>query len=215
MSYIDTFKHEHIGSVASVPVYLPLEPINGDEFKADENSIILGGGSGELAGYVLTPGDIIFSAIDPYFTDQNSFQLSAMAKAALGIENFTEDDYDDFLEELLPLDNTFKYPEWTGDAWYSIITAATAEGFEVKPYPRPGETIVKWMEAKVGEKMLNEHFDRLTASLSPHAMKMVEIGAILNPNLHVGRDARLAAELGEDAIKLSPALSLFDNLDSK
>lgn len=211
MSYIDTFKHEHIGSVASVPIYLPLEPINGNEFQADENSIILGGGSGELAGYVLTPGDVIFSAIDPYMTDRTSFQLSELAKAALDVEGFTEDDYDDFLEELLPIDTKFKYPEWTGDEWYAIATAAIAEGYEVKPYPRPGETIVKWLESQVGEIMLNDYFDRLTASLSPNAIKIIEIGAILNPNLHAGRDARLAAELGEDAIKLLPALSLFDN----
>lgn len=211
MSYIDTFKHEHIGSVASVPIYLPLEPINGNEFQADENSIILGGGSGELAGYVLTPGDVIFSAIDPYMTDRTSFQLSELAKAALDVEGFTEDDYDEFLEELLPIDTKFKYPEWTGDEWYAIATAAIAEGYEVKPYPRPGETIVKWLESQVGEIMLNDYFDRLTASLSPNAIKIIEIGAILNPNLHAGRDARLAAELGEDAIKLLPALSLFDN----
>lgn len=211
MSYIDTFKHEHIGSVASVPIYLPLEPINGNEFQASENSIILGGGSGELAGYVLTPGDVIFSAIDPYMTDRTSFQLSELAKAALDVEGFTEDDYDDFLEELLPIDTKFKYPEWTGDEWYAIATAAIAEGYEVKPYPRPGDTIVKWLETQVGEIMLNDYFDRLTASLSPNAIKIIEIGAVLNPNLHAGRDARLAAELGEDAIKLSPGLSLFDN----
>ena len=211
MSYIDTFKHEHIGSVASVPIYLPLEPINGNEFKADENSIILGGGSGELAGYVLTPGDVIFAAIDPYMTDRTSFQLSELAKAALDVEGFTEDDYDELLEELLPIDTKFKYPEWTGDEWYAIATAAIAEGYEVKPYPRPGDTIVKWIEAQVGEIMLNDYFDRLTASLSPNAVKIIEIGAVLNPNLHAGRDARLAAELGEDAIKLAPALSLFDN----
>lgn len=215
MSYIDSFKHEHIGSVASVPIYLPLETIDGSEFKADKNSIILGGGSGELAGYVMTPGDVIFAAIDPYMTDRTSFQLSEIAKAALDIEGFTEDDYDDFLEEILPLDNRRNYPEWSGDEWYSIVTAAIVEGYEVKPYPRPGETIVNWLEAQVGEIMLNDYFDRLTASLSPSAIKIIEFGAVLNPNLHAGRDARLAAELGEDAVKLLPALSLFDTLDSK
>lgn len=211
MSYIDTFKHEHIGSVASVPIYLPLEPINGNEFKADENSIILGGGSGELAGYVLTPGDVIFAAIDPYFTDRESFELHKVAKVALEVEGFTEDDYDDLLEELLPINLKSNYPEWTGDEWYAIATAAIAEGYEVKPYPRPGDTIVRWMETQVGEIMLNDYFDRLTASLSPSAIKIIEIGAVLNPNLHAGRDARMAASLGEDVSNVSPTPSPFDN----
>lgn len=200
MSYIDSFKHDHVGFIAGVPIYLPLQQIAGDEFQADESSIVLGGGSGELAGYVLTPGDVIFSAIDSHFMSRDGSQeFPAIAQVALQLEGLTEEDYESFLEELFPSDDWEpSYPEWTGDEWYTIITAAIAEGFDVEARNYLGKSILNWLEAKVGEKMLNEYFDRVTAGLSPKALKIIEIGAMLNPNLHPGADARALTRLAEE-----------------
>lgn len=46
MSHIDSFKHEIVGRFGYLPVYHPLEDIDGD-FIATPKSLIFGGGSGE------------------------------------------------------------------------------------------------------------------------------------------------------------------------
>lgn len=52
MSHIDSFKHEVVGLFGSVPVYHPLEEIEGD-FKAHPGQLVLGGGSGEHPAMVI------------------------------------------------------------------------------------------------------------------------------------------------------------------
>lgn len=52
MSHIDSFKHEIVGLFGSIPIYHPLEEIDGD-FQADETQLILGGGSGEHPAMVI------------------------------------------------------------------------------------------------------------------------------------------------------------------
>ncbi|BDD12586.1 hypothetical protein FUAX_50180 (plasmid) [Fulvitalea axinellae] len=52
MSHIDSFKHELVGQLGYLPVYHPLEKIEGD-FKCDENQLLLGGGSGEHPALVI------------------------------------------------------------------------------------------------------------------------------------------------------------------
>ncbi len=52
MSHIDSFEHEIVGLYGSIPVYHPLEEINGD-FKAHPGQLVLGGGSGEHPSMVV------------------------------------------------------------------------------------------------------------------------------------------------------------------
>lgn len=58
MSYIDSYDHEYIGSLGYLPIYRPLQVIEGDkwggyDFSATPNNLILGGGSGEHPGLVV------------------------------------------------------------------------------------------------------------------------------------------------------------------
>jgi len=46
MSHIDSFKHQLVGYFFGLPVYLPLEDINGD-FQCTTRQLLIGGGSGE------------------------------------------------------------------------------------------------------------------------------------------------------------------------
>ncbi|WP_417533835.1 hypothetical protein [Marinobacterium stanieri] len=51
MSYIDSYDHEYIGSLGYLPIYRPLQVIEGDkwggyDFSATPDNIVLGGGSG-------------------------------------------------------------------------------------------------------------------------------------------------------------------------
>lgn len=56
MSYIDGFDHEIIGTLGYLPIYHPLEAIEGDggwgayDFNASPQNLVLGGGSGEHPG---------------------------------------------------------------------------------------------------------------------------------------------------------------------
>lgn len=53
MSHIDSFPHEIVGLFGNIPVYHPLENIDGD-FTATPQQLILGGGSGEHPALVFT-----------------------------------------------------------------------------------------------------------------------------------------------------------------
>ncbi|WP_300671565.1 hypothetical protein [Desulfoluna sp.] len=52
MSHIDSFKHEIVGLFGNVPVYHPLEEIQGD-FVCTPKNLVLGGGSGEHPALVI------------------------------------------------------------------------------------------------------------------------------------------------------------------
>ena len=52
VSHIDSFKHELIGLFGGLPVYRPLQLIDGD-FQCDVNQLVLGGGSGEHPALVV------------------------------------------------------------------------------------------------------------------------------------------------------------------
>lgn len=53
MSHIDSFRHQEVGNFLGLPVYLPLQDIDGD-FKATPRQLLIGGGSGEHPAVVLT-----------------------------------------------------------------------------------------------------------------------------------------------------------------
>jgi hypothetical protein len=52
VSHIDSFKHSLVGSFLGIPVYLPLEDIDGD-FRCTTQQLLIGGGSGEHLALVV------------------------------------------------------------------------------------------------------------------------------------------------------------------
>lgn len=52
MSHIDSFKHELVGYLGTIPVYHPLEDIDGD-FVCTPDQLLIGGGSGEHPALVI------------------------------------------------------------------------------------------------------------------------------------------------------------------
>jgi hypothetical protein len=53
MSHIDSFRHQIVGLFGLLPIYRPLEDIDGD-FQCTTSQLLLGGGSGEHPAMVLT-----------------------------------------------------------------------------------------------------------------------------------------------------------------
>lgn len=66
MSHIDSFKHEIVGLFGCLPVYHPLQKIDGD-FQCDENQLILGGGSGEHPALIVKD---LLSAVSWFLDDE-------------------------------------------------------------------------------------------------------------------------------------------------
>lgn len=66
MSHIDSFRHEIVGLFGNIPVYHPLEDIEGD-FIANAGQLIIGGGSGEHPALVFTD---LHACVAAFLNDQ-------------------------------------------------------------------------------------------------------------------------------------------------
>ena len=111
MSHIDSFKHEIIGQFGSIPVYHPLEEINGD-FKALPEHLVLGGGSGEHPAMVVKGPEqavalFLKNRLEPLLNpelSENRFPLKKVAAV--------------WLEKIKPhlpenLDEVYVFYQWT------------------------------------------------------------------------------------------------------
>lgn len=83
MSHIDSFKHQQVGEFLGLPVYLPLQDIDGD-FQATTRQLLVGGGSGEHPAVVLTDPQAAAAAFlaeeDPH-VDLSAEELKAWRAA--------------------------------------------------------------------------------------------------------------------------------------
>lgn len=164
MSFIDVFRHEHIGFIAGVPIYLPEQDIAG-EFEANANSILLGGGSGELDAWVLAPEDVLFAVVDHHlFASGNTNKIEPESK--------NEGDFYDFMETIFPNDvySPIDRPTWTGDEWFSIMNEALEEGYTKEGYG----SIERWFCVKLGEVIFNRLPSRLEVSLNDNALEIIK-----------------------------------------
>lgn len=74
MSHIDSFKHELVGFLGYLPVYHPLEGIDGD-FKCDPSQLLLGGGSGEHPALVIeNPTSAVAYFLHEFIEDQKELE---------------------------------------------------------------------------------------------------------------------------------------------
>lgn len=75
MSHIDTINHSHIGKLAGIEIYHPLE--NDKEFGLTPKSIVIGGGSGEHAMFIIDDiNDCVKNYISYYSdADEDYFPL--------------------------------------------------------------------------------------------------------------------------------------------
>lgn len=146
MSFIDSYKYKILGNIIGIPVYYPLENIkdpDGYDFSRSatkESDVILGGGGGELLGWVIG----INSAVKRYFDTEYSNDI---------LDRISYDEYDEYIESLA--DEDFTAALWDGDTWYDIVSSALQNGYSQEDdYPSPIET---WLKCRVGELIVKEH----------------------------------------------------------
>jgi hypothetical protein len=183
MSFIDTFRHQLCGYLAGVPLYLPGEDITG-EFDASPDDLVLGGGSGELAGAVVDVVAAIGHVVDDYIEDAECpCDRSARRCADCGGRGFDPDhglgrqlldiarEHDiadkDVLDRVYQLSDTITgdelglrrcvdFSDWSGDTWFHLITYASqpSTGVGTSYSPTLHGAIERWLISSVGEYAL-------------------------------------------------------------
>lgn len=169
MSFIHAHKHESPGLIAGiVDLYLPLEKIdNPEEFTASPGDILLGGGSGELAGWVIDPNVAVERITDYLFfgrgfvSNYNPNASRVLQEEGVDVEDL--DIYVNFMDSLVPeYKELVTWPNWGGDNWFYIVTEAQGKGYDRGQH----SNIESWLLEEVGAWVLKNRPDLITEELS-------------------------------------------------
>lgn len=109
MSHIDSFHHSIVGYFLGIPVYLPLEDIDGD-FHCSTRQLVIGGGSGEHPALVVADPP---AAVARFLEEEiDSLDLDDKRRDAWKAvyEPFVEWDHD----------NILRFPGWTVEAHHAF-----------------------------------------------------------------------------------------------
>lgn len=188
MSHIDSFEHEIIGLFGSIPVYHPLEEIDGD-FKASPGQLVLGGGSGEHPAVVIEEPEqavalFLRHKLEPLLNpelSENRFPLKKVAK--------------DWLEKMQPFfpkdpEVVCTFYDWTEEDHTNFAEYCASPAL---PHPYWKGNVIKWLALSFGEfiffalpELAGELMDFLGAD-PYHYFKHVEYNniGIIPPNMPV------------------------------
>lgn len=160
MSYIDGFDHEIIGTLGYLPIYHPLETIEGDggwgayDFSATPQNLVLGGGSGEHPGLV----------VHHLPTLAARFLLDSLTEAQAETLSSDESEY---VDELYYAGETLEFCGWRIGHYARLQAMAQSPALN-NPVSEEGE-VEEWLERSLGELVwfslpeLNPEHQRLAA----------------------------------------------------
>ncbi|MGY5956774.1 hypothetical protein ACUY4R_000817 [Kosakonia sp. BK9b] len=157
MSYIDSYDHEWIGELGYLPIYHPLQNIEGEgrgayDFSATPENLVLGGGSGEHPALVVHQ---LPSLAAIFLYDQ----LSEEEEAALGAEEKA------FVEDLCFAAEPLEFCGWRVGDFARLQAMAESPAF-MHPVTAE-EEVENWIEKSLGELIwyalpdLNPHHQAL------------------------------------------------------
>jgi hypothetical protein len=133
MSHIDSFKHEIVGFLGYLPVYHPLEDIDGD-FICNPSQLLLGGGSGEHPALVIEdPTAAVAYFLHAILADEE--KLAHWRKIIEPFLNFS-------LSELLT------FYDWDIERYSSFHQMSKSNAL---PNPSDGKNIEGWLVLGIGE----------------------------------------------------------------
>jgi len=162
MSYIDSYEHEYIGSLGYLPIYHPLQEIEGDDwggydFSASPGDLILGGGSGEHPGLVVHK---LESSAAKFLYDQLTEEEE---------ESLAKSDKE-YLLNLCYADDVLEFCDWTVRQYANLTAMAASEAFG-SPLEED-EAVEDWLRKSLGELVyyslpeLNPEHEKLAAMFS-------------------------------------------------
>ncbi|HEY7355547.1 MAG TPA: hypothetical protein VH590_03740 [Ktedonobacterales bacterium] len=141
MSYIDSFDHELVGFFGGLPLYHPLENITGggpqdEDFSCTPAQLVLGGGSGEHPGLVLTnPGGAALHFL----------------RDALPSELNIDERVQTILDEAPSCFACLHYAGWSLETYMSFAARCMAPAF-VSPYHQKTDGLLEeWLICSLGE----------------------------------------------------------------
>ncbi|MEJ2466447.1 MAG: hypothetical protein P8045_12215 [Candidatus Thiodiazotropha sp.] len=163
MSYIDCFDHEYIGRLGYLPIYRPLQVIEGEEwgaydFSATPDNLVLGGGSGEHPGLVIHKLECAAAKFLYYHIDEEHE------------EKISKEDID-FVTELVFEGNVLEFCGWAIRDYLSLVELAKSPAFG---HPlKDDEEVEDWLIKSIGELVyfslheLNSEHLRLAEIFAP------------------------------------------------
>ena len=133
MSHIDSFNHELVGLLGYLPVYHPLEVIDGD-FKCNPQQLLLGGGSGEHPALVIEdPASAV-----ALFLNEEIGHKKELAHWEEIISPFLNYDFTELLT----------FYDWDIERYSSFHKMS---GSDSLPNPSDGNNIERWLILGIGE----------------------------------------------------------------
>lgn len=196
MSHIDSFRHEFVGLLAGLPVYHPLEQIDGD-FQADAAQLVIGGGSGEHPALVIrSPAGAV-----AWFLQRELTELHELAQK----HGWTARDepllarvksWRPKLQPWLPkrAADLIDWAEW-GQAERAAMTAASRS--PLLPNPRPGRMgLPEWLVLGIGELVF---------------CALPELAADLLATLPGWRETKLLHMRYNNVLAIPPGLPVYAN----
>lgn len=152
MSYIDSYRHELVGLFGSIPVYHPLENIDGDEqelnFSCTTNQIVIGGGSGEHPGLIIRKPNAAVAS----FLDESLRLATKDDVAGIKQEPLTQlaDDWSAIAEDYLePPDGILHFAGWTTQQHHEFFNMCQSPAL-LNPYTGDGD-FENWLVTGIGE----------------------------------------------------------------
>lgn len=146
MSHIDSFKHEIVGLFGSLPVYRPLEDIQGD-FVCTPNNLLIGGGSGEHPALVI---ESPLKAVAWFLNDQ----LEALKIPELSSDRFPlKAKIDEWSPIIAPYrtsspDDILTFCDWDVDTYNDFAKLCKSAAL---PNPLDDELLETWLVLGIGE----------------------------------------------------------------
>ena len=148
MSYIDSYKHEHVGVFGGLPVYHPLEDIPGSnepdldgEFACAASQLVIGGGDGEWPGLVIkSPVGAVVTFLDCCFEEEEL--LKAIEKSA----------WEEIFDEHRYQGNIFDFCGWGVRDYHAFYERCKSPAMGY-PFQEDGDvgSFEDWLACSIGE----------------------------------------------------------------
>lgn len=155
MSYIDCYKHEHVGQFGHLPVYRPLEEIpgsldpNDDEFRCLPNQLVLGGGGGEHPGLVIL---CLERAVAEFVIQCPDLEVSAESGKEIW-------------EQYISSRPALLYSGWSTKNHYDFYNLCTGPGLPHRFNPGEKLSFESWLLSGFGEFVYYSMPELVSASL--------------------------------------------------